>query len=108
MLNKSVIWSVFLYGLLIVLLGYYGFHKSGSHISLYAGVGLGALLLISTLVMVAGKIEGAYIALILTTLLTGVFAYRYTVTALNIPAILAVVSGGMLLFLLARIARWKA
>lgn len=107
MLKKSIIWAVFLYGILIIGLGYYGYHQSGSEVSLWSGVGLGGLLMISTLFMIAGRIEGAYFALASTLLLTGVFAYRYTVTSRAIPAILAVASGGMLLFLLARIARWR-
>lgn len=107
MLKKSIIWSVFIYAVLIVCLGYYGYYLSGSKISLWSGVGLGGLLMISTLIMIAGRIEGAYSALFLTLVLTGVFAYRYTVTSRVIPAILSVASGGMLLFLLARIAKWR-
>ena len=107
MVKKSILWPVFIYGVLIICLGYYGYHLTGSEVSLWSGVGLGGLLMLSTLIMLAGKVEGVYTALILTALLTGVFAFRYTVTSRPIPAILSVASGGMLLYLLARLANWK-
>jgi uncharacterized membrane protein (UPF0136 family) len=57
--------------------------------------------------MFAGKRWSAYTALGITIALTGLFAYRYSLTGKAIPAILAVISGGMLLFLLAQSTSWK-
>lgn len=107
MLKKSLIWSVFLYGIVVIGFGYYGYYSSGSKASLWSGVGSGGFLLISALLMKIGRNEGTYLALFLTILLTGVFAYRYSVTTAMIPAVLAIASGGMLLFLLTRIAKWR-
>lgn len=84
-----------------------GYHFGGSKASLMMGGGFGVLLILCSLAMFAKNKLGAYIAAILTLFLTGTFAYRYTITEKPVPAILAVLSGGMLLFLLAQIAKWK-
>lgn len=107
MFKKSVIWPVFLYGILIVCFGYYGYHTSGSKISLWSGVGFGGFLMVSALIMMARRKEGVYLAILLTLLLTGVFSYRYSVTTATLSAVLALASGGMLLFLLVRTAKWR-
>lgn len=107
MIKKSTCWAVLCYGLLIAILGYLGYHQAGSIVSLYAGVGLGSLLTISAVLMFFDLLFSAYTALLLTLLLTGTFAIRYSVTQKGMPAILAVLSGGMLLFLLARVVNWK-
>jgi uncharacterized membrane protein (UPF0136 family) len=107
MLKKSTSWCVLIYGLILIGLGYWGYHKGGSITSFYAGGGFGALLVLSSLFMFAQKRFGAYSALTLTLLLTGLFGIRYSITHKNVPAILAVLSGAMLLFLMAQTARWK-
>lgn len=107
MLKKSTCWSVLIYGLLLIGLGYWGYHQAGSIISLYLGSGLGGLLVLSSLLMFGGYRFGAYAALILTLLLTATFGIRYSMTHKEVPAMLAVLSGAMLLFLLAQSAKWK-
>lgn len=89
-------------------LGYLGYQKTESLASLYSGVGFGVLLVLCSLAMFAKNKLGAYIAVILTVFLTAIFAYRYTLVQKPIPAIMAVISGGMLLFLLAQLSRWRA
>lgn len=106
MLKKSTTWCVLIYGLILIALGYLGYVQ-GSPISLYAGAGFGILLVIASLMMFAGKKFGFYSALILTLALTAVFATRYSLSGKELPAILAVLSGAMLLFLLAQSAHWK-
>lgn len=108
MLKKSIIWPVFFYGIIIIALGFYGYHVSGSKISLWTGTGFGTFLVISAFLMFAGKIEGAYLALLLTFILTALFVYRYIVTMGMLPAAFAILGGGMLLFLLVRVAKWRA
>ena len=105
MLKKPIIWPVFLYSLLLMGLGAYGYYETGSKISLGTSLGFGFLLIICTLFMCAGKKIGAYFATPLIALLTGVFAYRYAMTKGLIPAILAVVSAGLLIYLLVRIRK---
>ncbi|PIS02889.1 MAG: hypothetical protein COT85_02330 [Chlamydiae bacterium CG10_big_fil_rev_8_21_14_0_10_42_34] len=107
MLKKSTSWAVLIYGILLMGLGYLGYHNSGSVISLWAGGGTGALLVISSVLMFIENIIGSYVAVILTFLLTATFGIRYSMTHKSVPAILAVLSGGMLLFLLAKTAKWK-
>ena len=75
--------------------------------SLVIGSIFGSLLIISSLLIHYKKAIGSYLALILTTILTATFAYRYTITGKTFPAVLAVFSAAMLLFLLARYAKWK-
>ncbi len=107
MIKKSTSWSVLVYGLLLIALGYWGYHEAKSLISLYMGGGLGALLVLSSFLMFAGQKFGSYAALFLTLVLTATFGIRYSATHRELTAILAVLSGGMLLFLLAQIAHWK-
>lgn len=107
MLKKSTSWSVLIYGLLLIGLGYWGYHLKGSMISLYLGLGFGAVLLLSSLLMFLEVKFGAYVAVIVTMILTVTFGVRYSLTHKGVPAIMAVLSGGMLLFLLAKTAKWK-
>ncbi len=107
MLKKSTGIIVLIYGMLLVFLGWLGYEQKGSLMSLIFGSGFGALLVICAIAMIYHKKVGAYVAVVLTLLLTGMFAYRYTVTGFTNPAILCVLSGGMLLYLLALTAKWK-
>ena len=108
MLTKITIWFILIYGIIILVLGYIGFRDSGSLPSLYSGLVFGGLLVLSSIGMFLGQTIGAYVALGSTLLLTGVFCYRYAITGKGLPAILAVLSAGMLLFLLARFGQWKS
>lgn len=107
MLKKSTCWAILIYGALIAILGYMGYQQSGSKISFYMGGGIGILLVICSLLMFVRFHFAAYAALFLTLALTATFAIRYSLSGKSIPAVLAVLSGGMLLFLLAQSARWK-
>lgn len=107
MLKKSTSGSVLIYGLILLGLGYWGYQQAGSQISLYVGVAFGSLLILSSLLMFKGQKCGAYTALFLTLALTLTFGIRYSMTSRAIPAILAVLSGAMLLFLLAQTANWR-
>jgi uncharacterized membrane protein (UPF0136 family) len=106
MLKKSTSWTVLLYALLLMGLAYWGYTQ-GSLVSLYSGMAFGFLLLLCSLLMFAEVRWSAYIALSLTVLLTALFAIRYSMTGKDLPAILAVVSGGMLLYLLAQTTHWR-
>jgi uncharacterized membrane protein (UPF0136 family) len=106
MLKKTTCWTVFAYGMAMLILGIVGYWQ-GSLVSLIAGAGFGILLIISSRFMFSHKMSGIYAATAFTLFLTGTFSVRYTVTQKPFPAIMAVISGGMLLFLLAQIAKWK-
>jgi uncharacterized membrane protein (UPF0136 family) len=107
-LDKTTIWFIFIYGLIILGLGCLGYVEAGSKASLYSGLGFGLLLILSALSLFSGRTVGAYVSLGATILLTGVFSYRYSATGKGLPAILAVLSGAMLLFLLIRYAKWRS
>lgn len=107
MINKTTCWAVFAYGLAIVVLGILGYLLKESLVSLIAGVGFGILLLISSWLMFSHNRAGIYAATTFTFLLTITFSVRYTISQNSVPAILAVLSGAMLLFLLAKLAKWK-
>lgn len=107
MVTKALAWSVLVYGALLILLGFLGYTKAGSLISLYMGAGSGSLLVLSSF-LIFGRVKfGSYAATLLTLALTATFGIRYSLTHAEIPAIMAVLSGGMLLFLLAKTIRWK-
>lgn len=107
MIKKATSWSVLIYGLLLIGLGYWGYSQTGSQISLYMGAGFGGLLVLCSFLMFANQKMASYAAILLTLALTATFGIRYSMTHKGLPAILAVLSGGMLLFLLAQTARWK-
>jgi uncharacterized membrane protein (UPF0136 family) len=108
LMNKTNIWIILIYGIVIVALGYVGYREAGSKASLWSGLVFGGLLILSAMGMFAGQRAGAYTALGTTIFLTGVFSYRYAITGKGLPAILAVLSAGMLLFLLTRVGKWKS
>lgn len=107
-MNKTTIWFILIYGIVIVVLGYIGYRESNSIPSLWAGLILGGLITLSGIGLLAGQKVGGYVALTATLLLTAVFAYRYAITGKGMPAILAVLSAGMLLFLLTQFGKWKS
>lgn len=107
MVKKTTSWTVLIYGILIILFGYIGYEIGGSLISFYLGAGFGALLILSSILMFFQLQAGSYSALLITLALTATFAIRYSKTQAQVPAILAVLSGGMLLFLLTRVVRWR-
>ncbi|OGN65269.1 MAG: hypothetical protein A3E80_00110 [Chlamydiae bacterium RIFCSPHIGHO2_12_FULL_49_9] len=107
MIQKSCAWSVLIYGTFVGLLGLYGYYGGGSIMSLYAGGSSGIFLAVFALAMFANRRYGAYGALLLTFGLTGLFAYRYSVSAAVIPAIMSVFSGAMLLYLLTQVSKWR-
>jgi len=107
MIKKTTSFAVLVYGALIGGLGVWGYMEAASKMSLYSGVGFGAILILCSVFMFAGKKAGSYAALATTLALTAVFSIRYSTTAKQIPAILAVLSAAMLIFLLVRVVHWK-
>jgi uncharacterized membrane protein (UPF0136 family) len=107
MFKKTTCWIVLLYGVMLTVLGYVGYYNAGSKASLIMGSGFGILMILSALLLFAKKQVGVYSSTIITLMLTATFAVRYTTSMKTIPAVLAVISGGMLIFLLAQSAKWK-
>jgi len=107
MFKKTTCWIVLIYGVLLIGLGYLGYQNAGSRVSLVLGSGFGILIVLSAFLLFAHKKFGIYAALILTAVLTATFGIRYSMTSRIIPALLAVLSGAMLLFLLAQSAKWR-
>jgi uncharacterized membrane protein (UPF0136 family) len=104
--KKPTSFSVLIYGLLLIALGWLGYTQGHSKMSLYAGGSMGAFIALSGLLMLKNVRAGGYAAIGLTLLMTGLFAFRYSVTGKTMPAILSVISGGMLLYLLASSVKW--
>lgn len=107
MLNEITKWSVFIYGIILIALGIVGYSAANSVASVVMGSGFGFLILICSLLMFQKKRIGLLLATLLTLLLTGFFAYRYSTTQGLLPGLLAVLSGAMLITLLLHCARWK-
>jgi uncharacterized membrane protein (UPF0136 family) len=106
-IKSKTCWSVLIFGALIFILGLLGYIKGGSAASLYSGGSFGILLILAAIFMFRKKRNAFYAALFLTAALTLTFLIRYFVTAKQMPAILALLSGAMFLFLLTRAAHWK-
>ena len=107
MFKKTTCWIVLFYGLLIMAIGIAGYMKKESMISLYMGGGFGLLIAASSFLLFAKIKTGIYTSTFLTLALVFTFGIRYTMTHKIVPALLCVLSGGMLLFLLAQSAKWK-
>jgi len=107
MYKKSTCWIVLLYGLLLMAIGISAYINKASLVSLIMGGGFGFLIFVSAFLLFSRKKAGIYIAATLTTVLAVTFGVRYTMTHRIIPALLCVLSGAMLLFLLAQSAKWK-
>lgn len=107
MIKSKTSWTVLIFGALIFILGLLGYIKGGSAASLYSGGAFGVLLIIAAGFMFCKKRLGFYAALFLTAALAITFVIRYFATTKQMPAILALLSGAMFLFLLTRAARWR-
>jgi len=107
MLKKSTCWTVLLYGILMIILGFIGYCQAGSKMSLIMGGSFGALLVLCAFFLFAKKRWAGYTSVVITAVLTIAFIIRSTKTDANLPAILSVLSGGILLFLLAKTVTWK-
>jgi len=107
MLTAIIKWSVFIYGILLIALGIVGYTEASSVYSLLAGAISGCLLILCACLMFMNKRIGLLLATLVTLLMTGCFAYRYSETHGLLPALLAVLSGAMLIMLFLNYARWK-
>lgn len=107
MFKKTTCWIVLLYGLLLMAIGVAAYLRKQSLISLIMGGGLGFVIAGSSLLLFAKKRTGIYLSVFLTLILVVTFGVRYTLHHHIVSALLCVLSGGMLLFLLAQSAKWK-
>lgn len=96
---------LFGYALLIALSGCYGYFKGGSWVSLAMGLGFGLLLFGSALLLVWKKRWGLYGALCATFILSTTFAIRYIATGRMLPALLALLSALLFLYLIGFLRR---
>ena len=95
---------IFLYAVLILVGGVMGHVKAGSTASLIMGVTSGAFLLIAASMMSTKtpslRLQGAYLALIVTFLLDAFFSYRYMVTMKFMPpGLLSIISTVVILLI---------
>lgn len=106
-MSKITPWFVLIYGLIVGSLGYLGYKEAASKASLLSGLIFGSLLICSSFLLFAKHKLGSYLSVGTTLLLSAVFCYRYFATHKGLPGILAILSASMLVYLLARMARWK-
>ncbi len=83
---KKIAWITLIYALLILVGGIVGHLKASSYASLIAGTVSGTILLLCTWASFRGKVLGGYVALLVTFLLGGFFAYRFLLTHKWMPA----------------------
>lgn len=96
---------ILLYGLIILVGGFFGHYKSGSNASLISGLVFGILLLGSAYATFKKKPLGEYAALVLTFILDGFFTYRYITGRQFLPAGLLCLISLFVLFILAMILK---
>lgn len=103
MFKKSTCWIVLFYGVLLAVLGYVGYHNTGSKPSLIMGVGFGIAMMLSARLLFSKNKVGIYTSIVATVMLTLTFAMRYQASGKMIPGVLSLVSAAMLVFLAAQI-----
>ena len=106
-MHKPTAWTTLIYGIILIFLGVVGYVQGNSVTSFRMGTLFGVLIIVCAVAMFKQKIWGLYGGLVFTFILTATFALRYSYTGKGIPAILAVLSGGMLLFLLTKLGKWN-
>lgn len=95
-------WVTLLYGILLVGLGYLGYHRSGSLPSLYSGVLLGICMIASSFAILKSPKKGTNIAVLLSLFLTALFLYRTVLTQKPIPILMVIVSAAVSALLIMR------
>lgn len=96
---------IFFYGVLILIGGIMGHHKTGSLASLLSGAIFGLLLLAASVPTFKGKTAGLYTGIFLTLVLDGFFTYRFLHTEKFLPSGLLSLLSLVVLFSLCMIAR---
>lgn len=96
--------AVLAYGVLLIVMGLWGYYEAKSQASLFSGVGFGTLLVVSAFLKPK---PGLWISLGTTTLLTITFAIRYVKTGKTVPGAMLVLSAAMLILLLIKAVRWR-
>ncbi|MCP5491834.1 MAG: TMEM14 family protein [Chlamydiales bacterium] len=77
---------LFLFGLTLILGGFMGWARAASYISLVMGCGLGITLVACGWIMLKGKAWALYTAMLITTGIAALFAYRFFKTQQMMPA----------------------
>lgn len=98
MIQRKTALSVSVYGAILILLGVVAYLEKGSLISFAIGGFSGILLLACSFAMFRQIRFGAILSLALTLCLTILFTFRFYATGKEIPAFLALLSTGMLLY----------
>lgn len=106
MVKKIVGWAVLAYGILLAVLGYVG-GGAGSKISFYVGIGSGAVMVLAALLIFLQTKAGTLLSLVMTMLLSIVFAARYLISGKMITAVLAILSASFFLYFLVHTVRWR-
>lgn len=91
-MNPGVVAAI-VYGVLAIVGGILGYAQAKSKISLLAGCGCGALLLISALLHLQGLASGLIIAAVVTVILLVAFLMRWLKTRKFMPAGLMLILG---------------
>lgn len=102
MKDKISFWTVFVFAVFLIVFGYIGYLKSCSLMSFISGGISGVLLLISCLGMYQKKKWGMKAAMVISALLTIMFAIRGVISEKPLPMILTALSAVVLVLLLIR------
>ncbi len=84
---------LFLFGLTLVLGGFMGWARADSLISLIMGGGFGLSLVVCGWLMLRGRVWALYAAMLITTSISALFAYRFFTTQKMMPAGMILIMG---------------
>lgn len=98
---KYVLWTIAIFGIIVIVGGLIGYVQAHSLISLLSGLFFGIALLGSAYAISKGYNRAHYIAVLLALLLTAFFHYRYVKTGVFFPsAFMAILSALVTVWLL--------
>lgn len=102
MKDKISFWTVLVFALFLIVFGYAGYQRTCSLMSVVSGSVFGIALLISCFGMYQKKKWGMQAAMVISALLTVLFAIRGVISEKPVPMILTGLSAAVLILLLIR------
>lgn len=105
MRSSAASYIAFIYGIIVIMLGYMGWRNVGSIPSFVMGGGFGLLTLIGSLFMIQGKKWADWATMAFVAILMIAFAIRFYMTHSFMPAVMGLFSALLIVLILMKALR---